>query len=50
LAPGGTRPRQVVWKRILLGGFGAAPGDNAEAELVICLLLMCVVYKALVIP
>jgi len=43
-------PHQAVWKRVSPGGFGPALNDNAEAGLVICLLWMCVVYKALVIP
>jgi len=42
--------RQAVWKRVSPGGSGAAPGDNVEARRVICLLSMCVIYNALVIP
>ena len=40
-------PRQAIWKRVSSGGSGAALGDNAVAATLI--VLMCVVYKALVI-
>jgi len=42
-------PRQAIWRRVSPGGLEVVPGDNAEIKPLICLLWMCVVYKALVI-
>jgi len=41
-------PRQGVWKPFALGDSCGMPGDSFyEADIVFCLLWMCVVYEAL---
>jgi len=43
-------PRYAVWKRVSPSAAPESAGDIAEAENMFCLLWMCVIYKAWVIP